>query len=93
VGGGLLINLCFVEWLGVWVLFEDVLDVWVVVMFVFCDYGYCCLWYKVWLKFLFVDWGVLWFCEVVEEYFGCFLVDGLVVLLFVDFGDYVGVYV
>jgi sulfite reductase (ferredoxin) len=77
VGGGLSTNPMFAKRLGVFVMPDDVPDVWAGVTKVFRDYGYRKSRNRARLKFLVADWGVEKFREVLEkEYLGHALEDG-----------------
>ncbi len=77
VGGGLSTNPMFAQRLGVFVLPEQVSDVWAAVCSVFRDYGYRRSRNHARLKFLLADWGPQRFREVMEkEYLHFALPDG-----------------
>jgi sulfite reductase (ferredoxin) len=77
VGGGLSTNPRFAERLGVFVLPDEVPEVWAGVTSVFRDYGYRRQRNHARLKFLMADWGPARFREVLEtEYLGRTLPDG-----------------
>ena len=77
VGGGLSTNPMLAQRLGVFVLPEQVEEVWAGVTSVFRDYGYRRLRNRARLKFLVADWGPAKFREVLEkEYLGYALPDG-----------------
>jgi sulfite reductase (ferredoxin) len=77
IGGGLSTNPMFAQRLGVFVLPEQVPDVWAGVTRVFRDYGYRKSRNRARMKFLVADWGVVKFREVLEkEYLGHALPDG-----------------
>jgi sulfite reductase (ferredoxin) len=77
VGGGLSTNPRFAERLGVFVLPDEVPEVWAGVTSVFRDYGYRRQRNHARLKFLMADWGPAKFREVLEtEYLGRTLPDG-----------------
>ncbi len=77
VGGGLSTNPMFAQRLGVFVLAEQVSDVWAAVCSVFRDYGYRRSRNHARLKFLLADWGPQRFREVMEkEYLHFALPDG-----------------
>jgi sulfite reductase (ferredoxin) len=78
VGGGLSTNPMFAQRLGIFVMPDDVEDVWAGVTKVFRDYGYRKSRNRARLKFLVADWGVEKFREVLEkEYLGHALEDGV----------------
>jgi sulfite reductase (ferredoxin) len=77
VGGGLSTNPMFAQRLGVFVLPEEVPDVWAGVTGIFRDYGYRRSRNHARLKFLVADWGPQRFREVLEtEYLHRRLPDG-----------------
>jgi sulfite reductase (ferredoxin) len=77
VGGGLSTNPMMAKRLGVFVLPEQVTEVWAAVTSVFRDYGYRRLRSRARSKFLVADWGVEKYREVLEkEYLGYALPDG-----------------
>lgn len=77
VGGGLSTNPMFAKSLGVFVLPDQVPEVWAAVTGVFRDYGYRRSRNRARVKFLMADWGPQKYREVVErEYLGFTLPDG-----------------
>ncbi len=77
VGGGLSTNPMIAQRLGVFVVPDQVGEVWAGVTTIFRDYGYRRLRNRARLKFLVSDWGAAKFREVLEkEYLGYPLPDG-----------------
>jgi sulfite reductase (ferredoxin) len=77
VGGGLSTNPMFARRLGVFVLPDQVREVWAGVTSIFRDYGYRRQRNRARIKFLMADWGPEKFREVLEkEYLGYALPDG-----------------
>jgi sulfite reductase (ferredoxin) len=76
-GGGLSTNPMIGKRLGVFVLADQVAEVWAGVTSIFRDYGYRRLRHRARLKFLMADWGPERFREVLErDYLGFRLADG-----------------
>lgn len=77
VGGGLSTSPRLGERLGVFVTPDQAIEVWYAAISIFRDYGYRRLRNKARMKFLIADWGLPKFREVLEQYLGYGLAEGI----------------